>query len=68
MIPQVASKLVPWSTTFRDVLVASPGNFFYDPADLVPLTSATNLFLSAQLAVANPEARSGALILARNNA
>jgi len=67
-IPQVASQLVPWSTAFRDALLANPGNFFYDPGDLVPLTAATNLFLSTQLAVANPEARSGVLIKARNNA
>ena len=67
-IPGVASKLVPFSTTFRDVLTASPGSYFLDPADITELTNVTNLFLSAQLAVSNPEARSGMLIEARDTA
>ena len=67
-IPSVASKLVPFATTFRDVLTASPGSYFIDPADLMELTNVTNSFLSAQLTVANPEARSGMLIEARDTA
>ena len=67
-IPLLASKLVPFASNFLDVLTNSPGEFLLDPSDLIPLTEATNLFLSSQAAVANPEARSGALIKARDDA
>jgi len=67
-IPTVASKLAPWSTIFRDVLVSQPGTYFVTPDEITELQGLTTSFLNAQSAVANPEARSGILIQARDEA
>jgi len=67
-VPRIASKLAPWAATFENVLSLDSSRYFISPADLTALQEVTALFLGTQAAVANPEARSGTLIRARDDA